>query len=83
MASRLGEAEVGGPSVPLEGIELARARAWHAERPGGGPPRLSAAQLAAQLKAQASEHGLEDFVRTQLNVASMALCAANAPALGA
>ena len=56
------EAVAERPAVPLEGIELARARAWHKERPSGGPPRLSAAQLAAQLKAQAAEHGLADFV---------------------
>jgi hypothetical protein len=52
-----------GSRAPLEGIELARARAWHGERPATGPPRLSASQLAAQLKQQAAEHGLTDFVR--------------------
>ena len=49
------------PSAPLQGLELARARAWVQERPNAGPPRISAAALADQLKAQAAEHGMADF----------------------
>ena len=49
------------PSAPLQGLELARARAWMQERPNAGPPRISAAALADQLKAQAAEHGMADF----------------------
>ena len=47
--------------APLQGLELARARAWVQERPNAGPPRISAAALADQLKAQAAEHGMADF----------------------
>ena len=61
MATRRCPATERPSSAPLSGLELARAKAWHAERPHSGPPPVSAAVLARKLQEQAQEHGLADY----------------------